>query len=119
MLRNVKTRSCSLTGPAGDGYAFHRGETGYMRRPLKNNWIEWGFIVLLAGLCLMLTVLQYRWTGEVSRAEVDQLRSGIGDRAQQFCNAFDTALMKSCNILVPHNQPLNDQNRETVHAQRV
>jgi signal transduction histidine kinase len=88
-----------------------------MRPRLKHNFAEWGFVGLLAGLCAVLSVLQYHWTGEVSRAEGEHLRAGINQQAQQFCLAFDTALTRSCEALVPGENNLNDSNREAVHLQ--
>ncbi len=38
---------------------------------------EWGFLALLALLCAGLTWLQFRWTGEISRAEAERLRGGV------------------------------------------
>ena len=89
-----------------------------MRRHLNQTVIEWGFIALLAGVCLLLSLLQYHWTGEVSRAEAERLRAGLDEQAREFCNAFDSTLTESCKALVPENEVINDKNRETVHLLR-
>ncbi len=89
-----------------------------MRGRLNQTFIEWGFIALLAGVCLVLSLLQYHWTGEVSRAEAERLRTGLDEQVQQFCNAFDSALTESCNALVPDNESVNDKNREVIHLLR-
>jgi len=85
---------------------------------LNQTCIEWGFITLLAGVCLVLSYLQYDWTGQVSRAEGERLRTGLDEQIRQFCNAFDSTLTESCNALVPDNEAVNDRNRETVHLLR-
>jgi signal transduction histidine kinase len=89
-----------------------------MRRRLNQTYIEWGFITLLAAVCLVLSYLQYDWTGQVSRAEGERLRDGLEVQIRQFCNAFDSTLTESCNSLVPDNEAVNDRNRETVHLLR-
>ena len=88
-----------------------------MRARLKQTHVEWGFIALLAGFCVVLSALQYHWTGEVSRAEAEHLRAGINEQAQNFCRAFDSELSDSCTALTPNGEDLNDSNRETIHVQ--
>jgi signal transduction histidine kinase len=87
-----------------------------LRARLSQPWGEWGFVALLAGFCLILSVLQYRWTGELSRAEAQRLRAGINEQAQQFCRTFDATLSDTCQALIPRDETLNDSNRETIHA---
>ncbi len=86
-----------------------------MRKRLNQTWVEWVFIALLAGVCLVLSLLQYHWTGAVSRAETGRLRAGLGEQVRQFCNAFDASLTESCDALVPDNEAVNDSNRRIVH----
>ena len=88
-----------------------------MRARLQQTYVEWGFIALLAGFCAVLSLLQYHWTGEVSRAEAEHLRSEISGQAQNFGRAFDSTLSDSCAALTPNGQELNDSNREPVHVQ--
>jgi len=45
--------------------------------------------------------LQYRWTGQISRAETVRLRAGLAEGLQALCLAFDSALAKSCHDLRP------------------
>jgi signal transduction histidine kinase len=89
-----------------------------MRRHLNQTFIEWGFITLLAAVCLVLSYLQYDWTGQVSHAEGERLRAGLDEQVRQFCYAFDSTLTESCNALVPDNEAVNERNRETVHLLR-
>jgi signal transduction histidine kinase len=79
--------------------------------------LEWGFIALLAGFCVVLSVLQYHWTGEVSRAEAEHLRTEINEQAQHFGQAFDSELSDGCGALTPNGEELNDSNREPIHVQ--
>ncbi len=43
----------------------------------------------------VLAVLQYRWVGEVSRAERDRLRAGVRARATEFVDAADRDLTRA------------------------
>jgi len=79
--------------------------------------IDGRFAGLLAGFCAVLSVLQYHWTGQISQAEAEHLRTGINEQAQLFGLAFDAELTKSCEALVPRDEDLNDANREAVHLQ--
>ena len=88
-----------------------------MRLRLKQSHIEWGFVGLLAGFCAVLSVLQYHWTGQISRAEAEHLRAGINEQAQLFGLAFDSELARSCAALVPRDETLNDSNRAAIHLQ--
>jgi signal transduction histidine kinase len=107
-----------LTLRRPDSYAFCSVDLNQMRGRLIQTCVEWGFIALLTGVCVVLSLLQYHWTGEVSRAEAERLRAGLDEQVPQFCRAFDSALTESCNALVPDNEAVNDNNREMVHLRR-
>jgi hypothetical protein len=59
------------------------------RHRARQNWIDWGFVAFLLVLCALLTALQYRWTGEVSRAETARLRAALAGQAQSLANALN------------------------------
>ena len=88
-----------------------------MRARLAENYAEWAFIALLAVLCLVLSLLQYHWTGEVSRAEAEHLRVVIHEQAQQFGHAFDSVLTENCEALTPDDEDVNGDNRAAIHLQ--
>lgn len=67
-------------------------------------------VALLLTLCLLLSILQYRWTGEVSRAEADRLRLQLSEQSQALANAFDAELAGACAALIPSRTELRDQN---------
>jgi signal transduction histidine kinase len=62
--------------------------------------LEWAIILLMLGLCALLVTLQYRWTGEVARAEQERLESDVALRAEAMARAFDGELGASCERLV-------------------
>ena len=39
--------------------------------------LEWALLAIIAVVCAVLSFLQYRWTGEVSRAERARLRASL------------------------------------------
>ncbi|MBL8209807.1 MAG: hypothetical protein JNK87_03810 [Bryobacterales bacterium] len=46
-----------------------------------HNRLEWGLLALIGVVCVVLSLLQYRWTGEMSRGERVRLQAGLSDRA--------------------------------------
>jgi len=71
--------------------------------------------MLLVVLSVVLTVLQYRWTGQISRAETVRLRAGLAEGLQAFCLAFDSTLAKSCHDLRPDAEDIEALGFENAH----
>lgn len=71
-------------------------------------WIESGFLAALFVLCLSLTALQYRWTGEVGRAEAARLRTSLSEQGAALARAFDTELAEACAALKPSHAELRE-----------
>ncbi len=86
---------------------------------LQQPFIEWGLVIFLLALCGILTVLQYHWTGEVSRAEVTRLRGALSEQAQSLVRDFDSELAASCRALLPGLSEVNTQGREAAHLARL
>ena len=91
----------------------------FLRRWSKPTLIERGFVAALVGLCAILSVLQYRWTGEISRATTESLRAGFGDQVKLLGQAFDTELVNACQQLVPSDEELAHGDRAAVHIERL
>lgn len=51
--------------------------------------------VLLVGLVAVLATLQYRWLGQVSEAEREQLRRSFNQRAREFADEFDFEISRA------------------------
>jgi signal transduction histidine kinase len=51
--------------------------------------------VLLVGLVAVLATLQYRWLGQVSEAEREQLRRSLNQRAREFADEFDVEISRA------------------------
>jgi signal transduction histidine kinase len=80
--------------------------------------IRWdGFLLsVLSALCLALAVLQYRWLGELSRAEGQRLRSSLNEQIQAVGRAFDLELNQICRELLPTAASLDEQGHSAAHA---
>jgi signal transduction histidine kinase len=77
---------------------------------MKNAWRKWHESALLAALlaaCVVLALLQYRWTGELSRAEATRLSASAQGRLQQLARAFNTELRNEVLALVPSGQAVS------------
>ena len=77
--------------------------------------LAWGVIILMVALCLTLTVLQYQWTGQISRAETARLRANLTEGFQAVCLAFDSALTQSCRDLRPGPGEIAEAGFEAAH----
>lgn len=82
-------------------------------------WRERLIIGSLLAACLLLAILQYRWTGELSRAETARLLSSAGGRLQQFTRAFDAELRQSVLDLVPSSEEVRSLGPERASAERL
>ena len=70
-------------------------ETPVAMRGIRQNRLEWAMVGLIAAVCAALSILQYRWTGEVSRAERARLSSGLNEQMGRLARAFDDELRES------------------------
>jgi signal transduction histidine kinase len=89
-----------------------------MSARLKHPYADWllgGVMFLLAAA---LTVMQYRWTSELARAEAVRLRGNLDEQAQAVARAFDAELSSSCDQLIPQRQDFAKQPREAAHLAR-
>jgi hypothetical protein len=81
--------------------------------------LEWALLGVIATLCAGLSFLQYRWTGELRRAELLRLRSGLNEQVQRLAQAFDEEIRESCGILLPHGNELLTAGRANAHPSSV
>lgn len=80
------------------------------------DWLLGGFMFVL---CAGLTVLQYRWTGEIARAEMTRLRGNLAEQAQAFAHEFDAELSAACSQLTPDRADFESQSPEAAHLARL
>ncbi len=68
---------------------------------IGQNRIEWALLAVIAFVCAVLSFLQYRWTGELSRAEPALLRAGLNDQLGRMAQAFNNDIREACTALLP------------------
>jgi signal transduction histidine kinase len=78
----------------------------------KQTYTDWMFGGLMFLLCAGLTVLQYRWTGEIANAELIRLRGNLDEQSRALARAFDAELSDSCDHLLPPREDFASQTRE-------
>ena len=81
----------------------------------QTDWLLGGVMFLL---CAVLTVLQYRWTGEIARAEMSRRSGNLVTGAQAIASAFDSELSAACDQLSPDRTEFANSSREAVHLAR-
>ena len=85
---------------------------------LGQNRLEWALLGLIGIVCAGLSVLQYRWTGEVSRAERDRLRAAVDDRVSRLARAFNEEIRENCRVLLPNAEEIRDNGITEAHRHR-
>jgi len=117
MLRIVKSRRVSLTEGQATELNGRRLQTGDKKRSSLTAFYEWGFVVILGMLCIALTVLQYRWTGQISRAEAEQLKVRLGEGLQSVCASFDATVSRGYRALTPDADEIDEAGFQEAHLQ--
>jgi len=74
--------------------------------------LSWLFAVVLVGLCATLGVIQYRWIGEVSRAEHDRLKNSLQASLQRISEDFDAEIRSAYSALSTDSPSLVEDVRE-------
>ena len=72
--------------------------------------------VLLVGLVVLLATMQYRWLGQVSEAERDQLQRSLTQRAREFVDDFDGEITRLYLALQTETHPQNPRGLDAVPA---
>ena len=85
---------------------------------LNQTRLEWALLGVIGIVCAVLSLVQYRWSSEVSRAERAQLRSGLDEQVLRFTRAFNEEIRESCGILMPEAPQLREDGRERAHLKR-
>ena len=80
--------------------------------------IEWALLGLIAVVCAVLSFLQYRWTGELSRAEPALLRAGLNEQVPRLAQAFNQEIRENCTMLLPDAKEIREQGTAEAHRIR-
>src|SRR5260370_28759767 len=84
----------------------------------RQTLLSWLFVAVLVSLCATLGVIQYRWIGEVSRAEHDRLRGRLQLSLQRLSQDFNASISAACSALVPDAAPADEAEIEKAYATR-
>ena len=77
--------------------------------------VELALLALIGVVCVGLSVLQYRWTGDVSRAERGRLGSGLAEQTGRLARAFQEELSENCKSLLPSVDDIQEQGFREAH----
>src|SRR5438132_2904871 len=84
----------------------------------RNAWLPWASVGLLAALCGVLAVLQYRWIGEISGAERQNLQVALRDRLDNLRRDFNEQLANAEHALQPTADQVDGIGREAAYSAR-
>jgi len=77
---------------------------------------QWGWLAVMATLCAVLALLQYRWTGELSQAEQARLGSGLDEQLRRMARAFDQQVRETFETLLPDERDVADAGLANAHT---
>jgi signal transduction histidine kinase len=75
-----------------------------MASPAKRAFLPIALVAMLAGVLVLLAVLQYRWSQEISRAERTRIEASLNTSVNQFRQEFYRELMQVSTAF--HNDPI-------------
>jgi signal transduction histidine kinase len=81
-------------------------------------WLAWASVGVLAALCGVLAVLQYRWIGEISTAERTQLGEQLQIRLDTLSRAFNDQISSACAALEPTRSQVEQSGVEKAYSDR-
>jgi hypothetical protein len=78
-------------------------------------------VVLLAVILIVLAVLQYRWSGQISDAEHERMKASLSTAMTQFRIQFQNELQRLDMVFQPDTTTLNHQDwrRYAAHCENV
>ncbi len=81
--------------------------------------LSWGWSTgLLAVLCCVLAVVQYRWINESSRAQQDRLRGNLQSSLNRLSRDFNSEITIACAALLPTGAEIEAMGRGEAYAAR-
>ena len=89
-----------------------------MRFRIPGRQLPWLSVGLLAVLCAILGVLQYRWTGEIASAERRSLQEDLQSHLNAASRAFNQNLSSALRDLVPTEEELAREGRDVAWSDR-
>ncbi len=84
----------------------------------RQTLVPWLIVGFLAVLCTVMAVLQYHWTGQLSRAEADRLRENLHQGLDRLSSEFNAELTQLAVALTPPNNLVQQEGREAAYNRR-
>jgi signal transduction histidine kinase len=82
----------------------------------RRAWLAWASVGLLAVLCAVLALLQYKWIGEVTTAERSRMRDQLQARLSVLSRNFNEEISAAVAALVPSWEQLEQMGRERAYS---
>ena len=79
-------------------------------------WLAWASVSLLAVLCAVLALLQYRWIGEITEAERGRLHDALQTSVSALSRSFNEEISNSAYALVPSNEQLEKVGKQAAYS---
>ncbi len=85
----------------------------------RRAWFSGSLIAVLAVLGVVMAALQYRWTGELSRAEQARLKEALQQSLNRLSYDLDAELSSALASLQPSPREVAQAGREAAYAARI
>ncbi len=79
-------------------------------------WSSWALVSLLAALCGVVAILQYRWIGEISASERSRLQEHLRSELNGLRNAFNEEIRTNAASLQATAAQVNQVGREAAYS---
>ncbi|MGH9675431.1 MAG: sensor histidine kinase [Bryobacteraceae bacterium] len=90
-----------------------------MEKTRRQALLSWMSVGLLAVLCAILAVLQYRWIGEISRGEKERLRLGLQRTLSRLSRDFNSEINSAWPSLQPRAAEIEKSGRDAAYLHRI
>ena len=85
----------------------------------RRAWFSGSLIALLALPGVVMAALQYRWTGELSRAEQGRLKEALQQSLNRLSYDLDADLAAALTSLQPSAEEVAELGQEAAYAARI
>jgi signal transduction histidine kinase len=84
-------------------------------RSKRGTWLSWACVSLLAALCGVLAVMQYRWIDEVAAVEHERLTAGLQTRLALLRRAFNDRIATAVLAFTPSGASIEKLGRDQAY----
>ena len=84
----------------------------------RRKWVAWLLPGTLLAVSLVLGFVQYRWIGDVSRAETERLRATVQISLNRLSQDFNAEIVSAASALIPDRSAAAMADRRSEYEQR-